>query len=154
MFNFSDLRFLLPFLLIIVYNPTMGKYDNAYKYLFKNKRIFYQLITSFVKEDFVKDITLENIELVDKSFVSEEFLARESDVIYKINLPRREVYIFILLEFQSTVDKTVPVRMLSLLRRVPIVGFERCILFIPVLWFSAKGQPKREITCSFPFASL
>ena len=53
--------------------------------------------------------------MVDKSFVSEEFLARESDVIYKINLKTRQVYIFILLEFQSTVDKTIPVRMFSYL---------------------------------------
>jgi hypothetical protein len=106
---------ILPFFLKLVYNHSMGKYDNAYKYLFKNKRIFYQLITSFVKEDFVKEITLENIELVDKSFVSEEFLARESDVIYRINLKARDVYIFILLEFQSTVDKTIPVRMFSYL---------------------------------------
>ena len=90
----------------------MGKYDNAYKYLFKNKRIFYQLITSFVKEDFVKDISLENIELVDKSFVSDEFLARESDIIYKIKLKDSEVYIYFLLEFQATVDKSIPIRML------------------------------------------
>ena len=120
-FSTTSLRILtnsvssLLFFLKLVYNQIMGKYDNAYKYLFKNKRIFYQLITSFVKEDFVKEITLENIELVDKSFVSEEFLARESDVIYKINLKTRQVYIFILLEFQSTVDKTIPVRMFSYL---------------------------------------
>ena len=90
----------------------MGKYDNAYKYLFSNKRIFYQLVTSFVKEDFVAEITLANIELLDKSFVSDEFLARESDIIYRIKLKDSEVYIYFLLEFQSTVDKSIPIRML------------------------------------------
>ena len=90
----------------------MGKYDNAYKYLFSNKRIFFQLITSFVKEDFVTKITLDNIELLDKSFVSDEFLARESDIIYRIKLQDSEVYIYFLLEFQSTVDKSIPIRML------------------------------------------
>ena len=78
----------------------MGKYDNAYKYLFSNKRIFFQLVTSFVKEDFVTEITLDNIELLDKSFVSDEFLARESDIIYRIKLKDSEVYIYFLLEFQ------------------------------------------------------
>ena len=87
-------------------------YDNAYKYLFSNKRIFYQLIQSFVKEDFIKDISLENIELMEKSFVSDEFLSRESDIIYKIKLKESEVYIYVLLEFQSTVDKSIPIRML------------------------------------------
>jgi predicted transposase/invertase (TIGR01784 family) len=106
----------------------MGKrrdYDDAYKYLFSNKRIFYQLITSFVKEDFIKDISLEDITLIDRSFVSDEFLNRESDIIYKVNLKDvstslrsdsklkwcTEAYIYILLEFQSTVDKTIPIRM-------------------------------------------
>lgn len=93
----------------------MGKnqdYDDAYKYLFSNKCIFYQLIKSFVKEDFIQDISLSDITLIDRSFVSDEFLSRESDIIYKVNLKDTEAYIFILLEFQSTVDKTIPVRML------------------------------------------
>jgi predicted transposase YdaD len=90
----------------------MGKYDNAYKYLFSNKRIFFQLVTSFVKEDFVAEIILDNIELLDKSFVSDEFLARESDIIYRIKLKTSEVYIYFLLEFQSTIDKSIPIRML------------------------------------------
>ncbi|GAB6089540.1 Rpn family recombination-promoting nuclease/putative transposase [Spirochaeta dissipatitropha] len=49
---------------------------------------------------------------MDKSFVSDELLDRESDVIYKIDLPGREVYVYVLLEFQSTPGKTIPVRML------------------------------------------
>ena len=71
-----------------------------------------QLITSFVEEDFVKDITLEGMDLIDRSFISEEFLSRESDIIYRINLKNTEAYIYILLEFQSMVDKSIPVRML------------------------------------------
>jgi predicted transposase/invertase (TIGR01784 family) len=100
-------------------------YDGTYKYLFSNKRIFYQLIKSFVKEDFITDISLDDITLVDRSFVSDEFLSRESDIIYKVNLKdvstslrsdtrlkwSTEAYIYILLEFQSTVDKTIPIRM-------------------------------------------
>lgn len=88
------------------------KYDNAYKYIFSNKKIFYELITSFVDEDFVKKLNPEKITLLDKSFVSDEFLNRESDLIYKIKLEGNDAYIYFLLEFQSTVDKSIPVRML------------------------------------------
>jgi predicted transposase/invertase (TIGR01784 family) len=49
---------------------------------------------------------------VDKSFVSDEFLQRESDIIYKVRTAKQDVYIYVLVEFQSTVDKTIPVRML------------------------------------------
>ena len=93
----------------------MGKghiYDDAYKYIFSNKRIFLQLIQSFVTEDFVKGLTLNDINLIDRTFVTDEFLQRESDIIYRINLKDSEAYIYILLEFQSTVDKSIPIRML------------------------------------------
>ena len=88
------------------------KYDNAYKYIFSNKTIFCQLIKSFVEEDFVKQISVKNLDLLDKSFVTDEFIQRESDIIYRVKLAERDIYIYILLEFQSTVDKTIPVRML------------------------------------------
>jgi predicted transposase/invertase (TIGR01784 family) len=87
-------------------------YDSAYKYLFSNKRIFHQFLTQFIDESFTRKIRLEDIEQVDRSFVSDEFLQRESDIIYKVKLEGREVYIYVLLEFQSTVDKSIPVRML------------------------------------------
>ncbi|KQC06869.1 MAG: hypothetical protein APR55_04520, partial [Methanolinea sp. SDB] len=87
-------------------------YDSAYKYLFSNKRIFHQFLTQFIDESFTRKIKLEDIEQVDRSFVSDEFLQRESDIIYKVKLGGREVYIYVLLEFQSTVDKSIPVRML------------------------------------------
>jgi len=88
------------------------EYDSAYKYLFSNKRIFHQFITRFVDEDFSKKIRLDDIELVDKSFVSDEFIKRESDIIYRVKTDKRDVYVYVLVEFQSTVDKTIPVRML------------------------------------------
>ena len=88
-------------------------YDNAYKYLFSNKRIFLQLLKSFVYEDFINDIDIDSIEIVNKSFVSEDFLDRESDLIYRIKFNDKEYLIYILLEFQSTVDKSIPIRMFS-----------------------------------------
>ena len=88
-------------------------HDSAYKYLFKNKRIFLQLLKSFVYEDFINEIKLEHLELFDKSFISDELLDRESDLIYKIHYKDKEYFIYILLEFQSTLDKSIPIRLLS-----------------------------------------
>ena len=34
-------------------------HDSAYKYLFKNKRIFLQLLQSFVPEDFVQNLSVD-----------------------------------------------------------------------------------------------
>ena len=55
--------------------------DSAYKYLFKSKRIFLQLIQSFVYEDFVKDIKLENIDFFDQSLEDILFFDNKADVL-------------------------------------------------------------------------
>jgi predicted transposase/invertase (TIGR01784 family) len=92
------------------------RFDSAYKALFSNPRIFYQLIHYFVDEDFVKEIQPENIKRLEKSsFVSEEFLQRESDLIYHVELNNKDLYFYILIEFQSTPDKRIPVRLYSYL---------------------------------------
>jgi predicted transposase/invertase (TIGR01784 family) len=91
----------------------MNIHDSGYKRLFSNKTIFRQLIQTFVTEPWVKDLDFEQMETVDKSFVSDHYKETESDLIYRVGLHGREVYIYVLLEFQSTVDRWMAVRMLN-----------------------------------------
>ncbi len=87
-------------------------HDSAYKYLFSNKKIFHQLITRYVDLDFAKKIDLDSIQSVDKSFIADSMARRESDLIYQVNVDDQDFYIYILVEFQSSVDKSIPIRML------------------------------------------
>ncbi|MBP7963697.1 MAG: Rpn family recombination-promoting nuclease/putative transposase [Caldilineaceae bacterium] len=91
----------------------MNIHDSGYKRLFSNKTIFRQLMQTFVTEPWVKDLDFEQMETVDKSFVSDHYKETESDLIYRVGLHGREVYIYVLLEFQSTVDRWMAVRMLN-----------------------------------------
>ena len=86
--------------------------DSAYKYLFSSPEVVHQLLTRFVDDEVIAGIAVEDIEPFDKSFVSDAFVDRESDVIYRVNTGGGEVYIYVLIEFQSTVDKRIPIRML------------------------------------------
>ena len=88
-------------------------YDAAYKYLFSSPRIACQLLHSFVDIPLVKKICPEDLELVEKSFISDDLQRREADVIFKVNRGERSAYIYILMEFQSSPDKAIPVRMLN-----------------------------------------
>ncbi len=45
-------------------------------------------------------------------FVTEAFATRESDVIWKARFKDRDIYLFLLIEFQSTVDRRMPIRLL------------------------------------------
>ncbi|MEZ4663469.1 MAG: Rpn family recombination-promoting nuclease/putative transposase [Caldilineaceae bacterium] len=88
-------------------------HDSGYKRLFSNRTIFRQLMESFVKEAWVKQVDFATAETVDKSFVSARYQESESDLIYKVQFHGRELYIYILLEFQSTVDPFMALRVLN-----------------------------------------
>ena len=90
-------------------------HDSGYKRLFSNTVFFRQLIETFVHEPWVKEIDFTQCETLDKSFISEHYKETESDIIYKVRLKGREAYLVILLEFQSTVDRFMALRMLNYL---------------------------------------
>ena len=91
--------------------PTI--HDSGYKKLFSNRTIFRQLIETFVDQPWVDDLDFSTCETLDKSFISKHYQETESDLIYKIRLKDRTIYIYILIEFQSTVDKFMALRVLN-----------------------------------------
>ena len=91
----------------------MNIHDSGYKKLFSNQTIFRQLLTTFVKEEWVADLDFQNCQTIDKSFISEHYKETESDLLYKVGLRGREIYIYILIEFQSTVDDFMALRVLN-----------------------------------------
>jgi len=88
-------------------------HDKGYKRLFSNKLIFQQLITTFVTEDWVKDCDFEQCQKIDKSFISEHYKETESDIIYQVKFKNKNAYIYLLLEFQSSVSWYMALRMLN-----------------------------------------
>ena len=86
--------------------------DKRYKKIFSNPLVVEELLLYFVHEDFVKDLDFSTLERLDKSFVTEKFQEKESDIIYKVNFKGNEIYIYLLIEFQSTVDKFMSLRIL------------------------------------------
>ena len=89
-------------------------HDGGYKYLFSNKMIFHQFLTRFIDVKEVKQVKLDDIVPVESDHFSvppTHFIHRASDSIYKISIDGRQAYV--ITEFQSTVDKTMPTRLLS-----------------------------------------
>lgn len=84
--------------------------DRGYTKLFSNKEIFRQLITSFVREPWVKDLDFSKCALVKDSFVSEKYKKTFGDLMYKVKLRGRDLYIVILLEFKSAPSHFVAVQ--------------------------------------------
>ena len=66
-------------------------------------------------EPFLKDLDISSLELVNAGFVSKEFARRESDLIWKLSVAGTPVFLYLLIEFQSAVDRTMPLRFLRYL---------------------------------------
>ena len=57
-------------------------HGKGYKRLFSNRTILRQLLETFVREDWVKEVYFEKGEAIDKAFIDERYRTKESDPIY------------------------------------------------------------------------
>ncbi len=64
---------------------------------------------------FVREVDFSTLKRVNASFVCEEFARREADVIWKVSFQGRPIYLFLLIEFQSSVDQWMALRFLRYL---------------------------------------
>ena len=102
----------------------MSTHDNAYKHLFSHPDAVRDLLRGFVVEDWVALLDFDTLEKVSGSYVSDDLRDREDDIIWRIRMkqpssegdtpPQGEwVYVYLLLEFQSSVDNFMAVRILT-----------------------------------------
>ena len=75
-----------------------NKHDSRYKKFFSNHQVVKELLENFVDIEIIKELDFKTLEKLDKSFITDEFTNRESDIIYKINCKESELYIFLLIE--------------------------------------------------------
>ena len=93
----------------------MSDHDQSYKRLFSHPKMMKDLLEGFIDEAWVKELDFSCLEAVKSSFVSEDYRRREDDLIWKIRCRDQWLYIYILLEFQSTVDPFMAVRLMTYL---------------------------------------
>ena len=98
-------------------NKTIKKeihniHDKSYKDLYSKKEIAINLFKNHIKSDWIKAIRAEDLKLVNKSFVTSDYEDRECDIVYEAKINETKVIFYVLLEFQSTIDYTMPLRLL------------------------------------------
>ncbi|MGV8149951.1 MAG: Rpn family recombination-promoting nuclease/putative transposase [Alkaliphilus sp.] len=87
-------------------------HDTGYKYLLTSKRIFKEMLDSFVKEGWVDKVDADTLRLDNKTYILPDFSKKESDLVYHLTIEGQEVVFYILLELQSTIDFQMPHRLL------------------------------------------
>jgi predicted transposase/invertase (TIGR01784 family) len=92
---------------------AMADHDRGYKLLFSHPEMVADLLRGFVREDWVRDLDFSTLEKVPGSYVTPELSHRESDVVWRLRWGHdRLLYIYLLIEFQSTIDPFMGLRMM------------------------------------------
>lgn len=95
----------------------MANHDATYKFIFKHPALVRELILGYVEDDWLKKLDYSSLELVSGQFVSEELglRLRNNDIIWRLQVDGDWVYIYLLLEFQRTVDRFMALRITAYL---------------------------------------
>jgi predicted transposase/invertase (TIGR01784 family) len=95
-----------------IYIHTMSRHhDKWYTRIFSDPKIVEELLRSFVHEEFVKELDFSSLKKLNTKFIPVSEKSRHADVVYEIKSHGQSAYIYLFLEFQSTVDRFMALRM-------------------------------------------
>jgi predicted transposase/invertase (TIGR01784 family) len=118
-------------------------HDYGYSYLFEDPEMVYQLLATCVDESWAKELVIEGLEPMNTNLVDKRLIRRQDDVLLRAKLRGREVFVLIVLEFQSKPDRFMTLRLLNY----------QCLVWLALVERSrrAKGEPTlRELPPIFP----
>ncbi len=92
----------------------MAQHDNGYHLLFAHPELVEDLLKNFVPEEWVNLLDFSKMVRVNTKFHSDALDKREGDLIFNIQYKEGpgEIYLYLLLEFQSRPDKWMALRIL------------------------------------------
>ena len=89
-------------------------HDPAYKQLFARPRMVRDLLEGFAARGWSGSLDFGTLEPLPASYVSRDLQQRHGDLVWRLRFSdERWLYLLLLLEFQSTVDRAMAVRMLA-----------------------------------------
>lgn len=88
-------------------------HDAAYKAFFSNPDMVRSLLQDFVPYDFVREFDFQTLTPCKSSFVGPKFVQRHEDIIWRVKWRNEDCYICIMLEFQSSQDQHMALRILT-----------------------------------------
>jgi putative YhgA-like transposase len=109
------------------------------------------LLRGFLDETWCERLDFSSLERVGNSFISEDLRERHSDLIWRVRFGETGgdwVYVYLLLEFQSTSDSFMGVRILTyvallledIIRKENLKAGERLPLILPIVIHSGQGR--------------
>jgi len=94
--------------------PT-NPHDRGYKTLFSNPVILRQLFETCVDEPWVKELDFSSLEYLNTEHVDKRLTASQNDMLFQIRFGNNPALLLVILEFQSTTDRFMALRVLHYL---------------------------------------
>ena len=123
-------------------------HDSSYKFLFSNPELVRDLIMGFIPDDWLHSLDYSTLEKVPGSYVSDDFQQREDDIVWKVKVGEDWVYLYLLIEFQSSVDKYMALRMMvyigllyqDLIKRGDVLADGRLPPILPIVLYNGSQR--------------
>ena len=115
--------------------------------MFAHREMVADLLLGFVREPWVAEVEMDTLERVSGTYVSDDLREREDDIIWRVRWRGRWLYVYLLLEFQATVDSFMAVRILvylgllyqDLIRDNKLTPDGKLPPVLPVVLYSGDG---------------
>ena len=123
-------------------------HDSSYKFLFSNPELVRDLIMGFIPDDWLHSLDYATLEKVPGSYISDDFQQREDDIVWRVKVGGDWLYLYLLIEFQSSVDKYMALRMMvyvgllyqDLIKRGEVLADGRLPPILPIVLYNGSQR--------------
>ena len=88
-------------------------HDESFKLAFMSPEPMADLIRASIRKRWAYELDMQTLALVPTEHISETLKTLRSDLIWSVKWHDKTVYIYVMLEFQSRPDRTMPLRMVE-----------------------------------------
>ena len=122
--------------------------DAGYKLLFSAPEVVRDLVMGFIPDEWLHGLDYDTLEKMPGSYVTDDFRQRADDVVWRVKVDGEWVYLYLLIEFQSTVDTFMAVRMMvyvgllyqDLIRRGEVLDKKRLPPILPIVLYNGDQK--------------
>jgi predicted transposase/invertase (TIGR01784 family) len=130
------------------------RHDASYRLLFAHPQMVETLVRDFVAEPWVEDLDFSTLQRLNATYVTGTLERRESDMVWKLRRQDgSQVYVYLLIEFQSRPDRFMAVRLMvylgllyeDLISRGELLPGRRLPLVIPLVVYNRDRKWRQPL---------
>ena len=134
--------------------------DASYKLLFSAPEVVRDLVLGFIPDAWLHSLDYSTLEKMPGSYITDDLRQRADDVVWRVKADGEWMYLYLLIEFQSSVDSWMAVRIMTyvgllyqdLIRRGEVPGGKRLPPVLPIVLYNgdAKWTAATDIATLIP----